>query len=114
MTIIHRGSAAGLPATGFYEELYYGKAIALARHEKTIQYPGKAEENLSNYRQYDYYYLEIGGRYYGIHSERNLLDAFRSDKVPIRNFVKRSRLSFRKDPATTLTRVAEYYNKFKN
>jgi hypothetical protein len=107
-------STVNLPATGYYEELYQGKAIALARHEKTIQSTGKAEENLSDYRQYDFYYVEVGGRFYSVHSERNLRDAFGSDKLLVRNFMKRSRLSFRKDPVTTLTRVAEYYSQLKN
>jgi hypothetical protein len=104
-------TAIDLPATGFYEELFYGKAIALARHEKVIQYIGRAEENLSHYRQYDFYYLQMNGRYYPIHSERNMLDAFGPNKTLIRDFVKKSRLSFRKDPATALARTAEYYSK---
>jgi len=107
-------TAVDLPSTGFYEELYHGKAIALARHEKVIQYIGRAEENLSHYRQYDFYYLQVKGRYYSIHSERNMLDAFGPDKALIRDFVKRSRLSYRKDPTTTLAKTAEYYSKSDN
>jgi hypothetical protein len=107
-------SDVGLPASGFYEVLYQGKTIAIVRHEKTIQVTGKAEENLSNYRQYDYYYLEVGARFYAVHSERNMLDAFGSDRTLIKDFVKRSRLRFRKDAVNTLTMVAEYYSKIKN
>lgn len=104
-------TAVDLPSTGFYEELYHGKAIALARHEKVIQSIGRAEENLFRYRQYDFYYLEVKGRYYSIHSERNMLDAFGPDKTLIRDFVKRSHLSFRKDPVTALAKTAAYYSK---
>ncbi|HEY4287863.1 MAG TPA: hypothetical protein VGN00_12245 [Puia sp.] len=107
-------TAVDLPSTGFYEELYHGKAIALARHEKVIQYIGRAEENLTHYRQYDFYHLQVRGRYYSIHSERNMLDAFGPDKTLIRDFVKRSRLSFRKDPVATLAKTAEYYSKLDN
>jgi hypothetical protein len=106
-------SAVNFPGTGFYEELYHGKATALCRREKTIQMAGKAEENLSIYRQYEFYYLEVNGRYYPIHSERNLLNIFGSDKVAMREFVKKFHLSFRKDPGTTLSRVASYYSQLK-
>jgi hypothetical protein len=106
-------SAADLPASGFYEELYHGKTAALCRHQKTIQMSGKPEENLYIYHQYDFYYLEVNGRYYAIHSERNLLNVFGSDKVLVREFVKKFRLRFRKDPGTTLSRVAAYYSELK-
>jgi hypothetical protein len=106
-------SAVNMPESGFYEELYHGKTAALCRHEKTIQMTGKAEENLSIYHQYNFYYLEMNGRYYAIHSERNLLNVFGSDKVNVREFMKKFRLSFRKDPGTTLSRVAAYYSELK-
>jgi hypothetical protein len=43
-----------------------------------------------------------------------MLDAFGPDKTLIRDFVKRSRLSFRKDPVATLAKTAEYYSKLDN
>jgi hypothetical protein len=106
-------STPGLPATGYYEELYSGKTTALARHLKVIQ-QGNAAENLSNYRQYDFYYLQVAGRYYPIHSEKAMLAALGADKGRVREFIKRSRLKFRKDPAGTLAKVAEYYSQSPN
>ena len=102
------------PQTGFYEELYSGKATALARHEKTIQPFGKADENLFQYRQYDHYYLEVNGRYYTVHNNHSLLDAFGAAKDPVRNFLRKNRISFSSNREYALAKAAEFYSQLKN
>lgn len=101
------------PTAGFYEELYRGKASALARHEKTMQSLGKAEENTSHYRQYDTWYLEVNNRYYPIRNNGNLLDAFDTDRGRVRDFLRKNHVRFKKDPATALIKAAEYYSQSK-
>jgi len=107
-------NAIRAPTAGFYEELYHGKATALARHIKKVQSIGRADENLFRYRQYDYYFLEVKGRYYPIHSEGDLLDAFGTDRNRVRDFIKKSRLRFKRDPESTLIKTTEYYSQTNN
>jgi hypothetical protein len=107
-------NTANAPQTGFYEELYSGKATALARHEKTIQPFGKADENIFQYRQYDRYYLEVNGRYYTIHNNRSLLDAFGAAKDPVRNFLRKNRISFSSNREYALAKAAEFYSQLNN
>ena len=107
-------SSADHPPPGFYEELYHGKAVALVRHEKVNRQLGKAEDNASVYLQFDHYYLQIGGRYYSVHSDRGLLDAFGSPKALVQHFMKTSHLSYRRDAENALKKTAEYYSQVKN
>jgi hypothetical protein len=107
-------NAANAPPPGFYEELYNGKATALARHEKTIQAFGKVDENLFQYHQYDHYYLEVNGRFYTVHNSHSLLDAFGAAKNPVRDFLRKNKISFSSNPEYTLTKAAEFYSRLKN
>jgi hypothetical protein len=97
------------PATGFYEELYNGKASAFARHQKVIQTIGRADENLSRYLQYDIYYLEVKGHWFTIRNDRNLRDAFDTDAARIRDFLRKNKIRFGKDPVSAMIKACNYY-----
>jgi hypothetical protein len=103
------------PATGFYEELYKGKASAsasasaFARHEKVIQMIGRADENLSRYQQYDIYYLEVKGHWFTIRNDRSLRDAFDTDAGRIRDFLHKNKIRFSKDPVSAMIKACNYY-----
>jgi hypothetical protein len=119
--------ASNAPATGFYEELYKGKASvspspspspsvspspsasAFARHEKVIQPIGRADENLSRYLQYDIYYLEVKGHWFTIRNDRNLRDAFDTDAGRIRDFLHKNKIRFGKDPVSAMIKACIYY-----
>ncbi len=102
------------PAPGFYEELYSGKATALAKHEKNLQTAGsKTEDNQSRYRQYDRYYLEVRGRFFAVHSNGSLLDAFDTGKDEIKSYLRKNRIRFNKDPEQALIMAAGYYSQLK-
>jgi hypothetical protein len=107
--------ASNAPATGFYEELYKGKASAsaFARHEKVIQTIGRADENLSRYQQYDIYYLEVKGHWFTIRNDRNLRDAFDTDAGRIRDFLHKNKIRFGKDPVSAMIRACIYYKELK-
>jgi hypothetical protein len=105
-------TVSNAPATGFYEELYRGKATALARHEKVIQTIGRADENLSRYRQYDTYYLEVKAHWFTIRNDRNLRDAFDTDAGRIRDFLRKNKIKFSRDPVSAMIKACNYYKDF--
>ncbi|HVU95161.1 MAG TPA: hypothetical protein VHE34_08060 [Puia sp.] len=100
-------TATGQPTAGYYQLLYNGKARALAKHWKQVQNNGKAEENLTIYRQYDSWYLEMNNRYLLIHSQKSLLKAFGAGDKGLRNILHSKNISFKKDPVAALTAAAE-------
>jgi len=100
-------TAINQPTAGYYQLLYNGKARALAKHWKQVQNNGKAEENLTIYRQYDSWYLEMNNRYLPIHSQKSLLKAFGAGDKGLRNILHSKNISFKKHPAAALTAAAE-------
>lgn len=112
--LIPDSTAANAPAPGFYEQLYKGRATALARHEKMVKDIGKADENLSRYREYDTWYLEIGDRYYLIRNDRSLTAAFGAEGSHVRDLLRKNHIRFKKDPAVALAKAAEFYTQSKS
>ena len=100
------------PAPGFYEVLYSGKVTALSHHVKLVKNLGKADEDLSAYLQYDSWYLLINDHYISIHNNKNLQNIFGSAAAS-RTFLRKNNLSFKKDPATTLAKTAEFLSQNK-
>jgi hypothetical protein len=107
-------TATNQPSAGYYQLLYNGKAHALAKHWKQVQNNGKAEENLTVYRQYANWYLEMNNRYLPIHSQKGLLKAFGAGDKGLRNILHSKNLSFKKDPAAALTAAAELLSQSNN
>jgi hypothetical protein len=114
LNLVPDSNTANAPAAGFYEELYSGKATALASHQKLVQSVNGTDERYLRYHQYDFYYIVIKGRYYPVHNNRGLLDAFGTGKADVRTFLRKNRISFGKDPEQALTKAAEYYSQLKN
>jgi hypothetical protein len=112
--LIPDSTAANAPAPGFYEQLYKGKATVLARHEKTVKDIGKADENLSRYRQYDTWYLEVNDHYYLIRNDRSLTAAFGAEGSRVRDLLRKNHIRFKKDPGVALAKAAEFYTQSKS
>ncbi|HXB07386.1 MAG TPA: hypothetical protein VNW04_09725 [Puia sp.] len=100
-------NAINPPEAGYYELLFAGKARALVKHRKLVQNNGKAEENLSIYRQYDSWYLEMNNRFITIHSQKSLLSAFGAGDKGLRNLLRTRKLHFKKDPDAAMSAAAE-------
>jgi hypothetical protein len=100
-------AATNPPSPGYYQLLYNGKARALAKHWKTVLNNGKAEENLSIFRQYDSWYLEMNDHFLPIHSQSSLLKAFGAGDKGLRNILHSKNISFKNDPAGAITAAAE-------
>ena len=100
-------------ATGFYENLYNGSHTVLARHKKEILHTTKGEENITRFKQYDYYYVEQAGSFYAINSEGDLLSVLKDQRAEMRRFLNRKEINFKKDPEGTLVQSIQYYEKLK-
>ena len=99
-----------LPATGFYQVLYDGPSRTLARHQKTLTEDIESHAVKIGYDEKTRYFIFRGGGYVIIRSRRALLNAFHDQKAALKQFLKKNKLYFRKDPANTLTKVVPYYD----
>lgn len=102
----------GLPP-GFYDLLYEGRKVkVLAKYSKNIQ-----EEEIMNEKKHvvhskDKYYVKIGEKYEAAENERSVVKLF--DNEEVRQFIKKSKLSFKSNKEVALTRIAAYYEQLKH
>jgi hypothetical protein len=103
-------SATGHPGDGFYETLYSGK-IQLYKIEKK-----QISEDLSDTEGVrgvvtarKYYYIRKGDQYYPVKSKNSIYDILREKRNELQQFVKRTGLSYRKDPENMLIKIAGFY-----
>ncbi|MBS1606373.1 MAG: hypothetical protein JST42_27185 [Bacteroidetes bacterium] len=106
-------SAVNPPAPGFYEVLYKGTTTALVHHRKLVR-AGVHTEDPSTYIQYDDWYLEQNDHYQAIHNNTSLISAFRKNYKPLKEYLKKNRLNFKKAPAAALAGAAEFYSRTTN
>lgn len=102
-------------STGFYDQLYNGNIMALKQEKKEIN------ENVSittgvtrTIIQDNFYYLKKSGKYYNIKNKSSLLEALEEKRKEIKQFMRKSKLKYKKDPDNTLIQVARYYDTINN
>lgn len=103
-----------LPNSGFYERLYPGDVSIFEKREKRIKQSLKAEDNITRFIEYDYYYVRKDGRYYLVEGESDLLRIFKDQRAEIRRFLNRREMNYKKDPPGVIVQTAAYYVNLKN
>ncbi|MBD0333010.1 MAG: hypothetical protein ICV66_10165 [Chitinophagaceae bacterium] len=105
------------PEPGFYEVLYEvlyeGPVRVLARRNKNVE-RGVKPEDPNIFRQYNHYYIEKNSRFYPISSQGELIAVFADRKEEMKNYLRRSKAKFKKDPQKNIVEAAEYYGSLKN
>ncbi len=99
-------------STGFYEQLYKGKTMVLAKWVKTIQHSTSITTVLETYfiENHDYYLLK-GNTYYKVNSKGAFLDVLKDKKPALQKYLKDNHINFRQDPATAMAILAAYYDR---
>ena len=109
--IIKDNGSKDLVKTGFYEQLYSGKIAIFKKVVKAIlDKPDMTDGILRSIQQKTYYYLRIARGYTQINSKADLTKALYDRKKEIGEFIVSNGLSFKKDPAGFLAKVAAYYD----
>lgn len=106
-------SAAGT-ASQFYDELYHGNILLLAKREKQLLLSSNAESNDSKYQQYNYYYVYKNETLYGISNERTLVTVLKDKKELVKKYIRANRLNFKKDFETAAENTIRYYDQLRN
>jgi len=101
----------GSVASGFYELLYNGSLMVLAKRIKRLQ--SGAAEDKPRFVQYDHYYVRQASIFKEIDSERSLLELFKDQKAEVKKYLHKNDFRFKKDPGNTIVKAAEYYAQLK-
>jgi hypothetical protein len=98
---------------GFYDRLYEGKIMVVAKRKKQINHSTNAEEVINWFQQYNNYFIIKDDVYYHITNLKSLLSVFRDKKKEIRKFMEEIKPDYRKQREKTMIEIAGYYDKLK-
>lgn len=100
-----------LLSSGFYNRLYNGKTSLLKKQVKSIREVISPSLELQRFVDAkDFYYLQKDGAFFPIKKRKDFLNFFDSRKREVQQFIKTSKLNFRKDKENTLTKATAYYD----
>lgn len=101
-----------LPSTGFYEDLYDGASQVLAKRIKII------EERITNQVEqfitvHNRYYIRVNGRYHVVDSYNALMSVLKDHARDVRQYLRKNRIRYRKNPQSTIISAAVFYDSLK-
>lgn len=99
---------------GYYEQLYNGKTMVLARYEKKILESGNATSLESKYDDRTRYYIKSQGLYYAVSSNGSVANALADKKKLIQQYLKSNHIKINKNSPDALVQVATYYDTLTN
>ena len=100
--------------TGYYEKLYDGPLMVLARRQKIARLSGSLSDGETRYELYNNYFVQVNNAFYRADDKSDFLAATGYKKELIGKFIKDSSINFKKDRETAMARVAAYYAQLKN
>lgn len=99
---------------GFYEVLYDGSVTAYKKNQKKLKEETSMIDGLKRYTvESDLFYLKKDGRFYSINSKRNFLSLMKDHKTEIAQYIRKNKLSFKKDKTNTIAKVCNYYDQLR-
>ena len=112
--LVKDSTPSSLPNTGFYERLYLGDISVFEKREKKIKQSLKAEDNITRFIEYNYYYVQKDGKFYPVESESDLLRIFKDQRAEIRKLLNSREMNYKKDPPKVIVQAVVYYSNLKN
>jgi hypothetical protein len=102
-----------LPRSGFYQVLYDGASMVVARRQKVIR-----EKIISQTIEIEFdpryrYFLFKNGAYFQVKSKASVLKVLKDEKAALRQFISKNKIRFKYAPETALRRVAAQYDNLK-
>jgi hypothetical protein len=100
--------------TGFYEQLFRGKATLFARREKKISQQYSNMEINNVVYSHSSYYIKKGNAFYPVTSKKSLLNILKPKQKEVQQYLKKSNIKFKKTPEKAALMAIEYYNQLMN
>ena len=100
--------------TGFYEQLYQGKAALFAKREKKISQQYSNMEINNVVYSHNFYYIKKGDVFYPVTSKKSLLNILKPKQKEVQQYLKRNNVKFKKAPEKAALMAVEYYDQLTN
>jgi len=97
-------------ATGFYDRLFNGRTIVLAKRKARLQETYVYSQINYEYIREDIYYVIVAGQIVQVDSKSSVLKLFNSKKSEIKAFIRKNKLNFKSDFEKTLVAISAYYD----
>ena len=99
---------------GFYEKLYHGKSMALAKRIKEIkEETGDLQLTLSVVQK-NSYYIKKEDKYYNIRNSSELMSLLKDKKKEIQQYLNKNYIRFKRQPEQALAMAMERYDQLTN
>jgi hypothetical protein len=98
---------------GFYDRIYKGTISVFAKRKKWMGYTTGAEKVTYNFNNKVSYFILKNDGWFKLTGTKSLMASFKSNKKELRDFYRTNHLNFKKDPESTLLKIAYYYDHLK-
>src|SRR5579863_355125 len=96
--------------TGFYDRLYNGKTIVLAKRRTRLQETYVYSQINYEYIREDIYYMIVAGQIVQVDNKSSAMKMFKSKKSEIKSFIRKNKLNFKSDFEKSLIAISAYYD----
>lgn len=101
-------------AAGFYDELYHGKTLLLAKRTKNIQnFITQSGEEYKVFSK-DHYYVKKGEDYFSVNSKKSFIQNLTDKRKELQQYIRQTKLDFKKNPEVAMSRTLAYYDQLIN
>ena len=98
-----------------YDQLYNGRSEILANYDKNIQTNTSSVTGIETYYLFKTsYYLKKGDSYYSFGNLGSMLSILKDKKKEITQYIKKSQIKFKDNPAEAIVKIAAYYDQLNN
>jgi hypothetical protein len=112
---VKKDSSNGTIQTGFYNILYNGNTSLYKRPSKLLKESYVNSMGLHKYVvEIDAYFVKKGNLFYEVKNKKALLALMGDRKKEVEQFIKKNRLSYRKDQENALVKIVAYYDGLNN
>ncbi|MBB6110299.1 hypothetical protein SAMN05421821_106107 [Mucilaginibacter lappiensis] len=100
---------AGINA-GFYDELYHGNVVVLAKYSKSLQTTSISNTIDTYFSSSKSFFLKKGNNYYSISGQAALLDILKDKKKELQQYIKANKIKYRRAPEEAMVAIAGRYD----
>ena len=99
-----------LTKSSFYEKVFAGRIMLLARNRKFIQEQSGTTSFERKIYERNQYYLLKDGKYYPVKNKKSLLAVLKDKRNELQHYIRKNNLEFRDNIKAYMTQVVAYYD----
>ena len=113
--IVKDSTSQSLRSSGFYQILYNGKTKAFVKREKIIDANALGgDNNTLKFEQHNYYFIKRDDHYYPVINQKSLFLSFADKGKMVRSYLRKKKISFRKEREYAIANAAQYFDQLTN